>query len=204
MIAVNGLRVQFRGFALHDVTFTVAGGGRAVLTGPTGAGKTTLVEAIAGVRPIVSGRIQLDGLDVTTLPPEQRRVGLVYQHSWLFPHLSVRENVGYGARESSTETSVIAQLEIEPLCDKSIRALSGGERQLVALARAMAHAPRVLLLDEPFSAMDAALRQRTRARVLEWAAAQTVTTLLVTHDHAELEAPGVVPLELSAGALRAA
>ncbi|HYW51648.1 MAG TPA: ATP-binding cassette domain-containing protein [Gemmatimonadaceae bacterium] len=199
MIDVEQLSVRVPGFTLDRATFTVTQGAVAVVTGPTGAGKTTLLETIAGVRAASGGRIHLDGRDVTRVPPEQRNVGLVYQQAWLFPHLSVAGNVSYGARDDSVVTTLIQLLRITPLLEKPVASLSGGERQLVAIARALARVPRTLLLDEPFAAMDSVLRGEIRQAVLEWAAGSNVTTMLVTHDTAEAALSGARQLRVSNG-----
>jgi molybdate/tungstate transport system ATP-binding protein len=201
MIRVDALTVRLPGFTLDGVTFEIAPGRVGVVTGPTGAGKTTLLETIAGVRPINAGRITLGSIDVSRLPPEQRHVGLVYQQAWLFPHLTVQENIAYGAASASIVTEITALLHLGELIGKPLLTLSGGERQLVALARTLAHEPRTLLLDEPFAAMDSTLRQQIRTTVLSWAAARQVTTLLVTHDVSEAALAGSVQLRIARGVL---
>jgi ABC-type sulfate/molybdate transport systems ATPase subunit len=203
MIRVQSLTVQVPGFTLRDASFEVPAGGLGIVTGPTGAGKTTLVEAIAGVRRALSGAVILHGTDVSAVPPEGRDVGLVYQAGWLFPHLTVRENVAYGARRDGSVAAVVDALQIAALFDKPVRTLSGGERQLVALARALAREPRTLLLDEPFAAMDSALRGRIRETVLSHASDRGMTTLLVTHDPVEAVREGSVALRIEGGTLRA-
>jgi ABC-type sulfate/molybdate transport systems ATPase subunit len=201
VIAVHALDVRVTGFALEQITFTVPPGALAVVTGATGAGKTTLVEAIGGVRTITSGRIVLHDTDVTSMPPEARRVGLVYQQAMLFPHLTVAQNVEYAAHDAVVTAELVRELQLDALLHKPVHSLSGGERQLVALARAMACGPTVLLLDEPFAAMDAPLRARTRASVLQWAAHRSVTIMLVTHDSGEAQLPNAVRLHLHHGTL---
>ena len=199
MIHVNDLTTRVPGFALERATFTVPRGGVGVVTGPTGAGKTTLLETIAGVRLCTSGTVTLGDVDVTALPPERRNVGLVYQQAWLFPHMSVRENVAYGAQRASVVAELVVLLQLDTLLQKPVPTLSGGERQLVALARALAREPRTLLLDEPFAAMDSALRAGIRASVLAWAAAHGMTTMLVTHDAGEAALSGSVQLRVEQG-----
>lgn len=186
MIECRGVGARAGRFALRDVTFTVPEGGYAVLAGPTASGKTTLLETIAGVRSAVSGTIRLRDVDVTRTPPELRRIGFAYQHAYLFPHLSVAENVAYGAADDGIAPSLLERFGVTALSSRGVTALSGGERQIVALCRALATRPRVLLLDEPFSAIDRERREQVRALV---AAAHTelgTTTLHVTHDEADL------------------
>jgi ABC-type sugar transport system ATPase subunit len=202
VIRVRDLSVRVPGFALRCAGFEVPSGAVGVVTGPTGAGKTTLIESIAGVRRIAGGEILLDGIDVTAQPPDARNVGLVYQAGWLFPHLSVRNNVAYGARNAAVIADVTALLDLRAVLEKPVGTLSGGERQQVALARALAREPRTLLLDEPFAAMDSALRAHVRSTVLEWAAARGVTTLLVTHDAQEAALPQRVQLQVEGGVVR--
>ncbi len=199
MIAVRDLCVRVPGFALAGATFSVPAGGVGVVSGPTGAGKTTLLETIAGVRAASAGTVMLDGRDVSALPPEARRIGLVYQAGWLFPHLDVRGNVCYGATDDTLVQPLLELLHLAPLLAKPVAMLSGGERQLVALARALARAPRTLLLDEPFAAMDGALRATVRPAVLQWAAARGMTTMLVTHDVQEAALAGSVQLRVTDG-----
>jgi molybdate transport system ATP-binding protein len=140
---------------------------------------------IAGLLAPLRGTVRLGGVDARNVPPERRGVGLVYQHAFLFPHLSVRENVTYGAADAPTAEEAAERLGVTPLFAREVRGLSGGERQLVALARALARRPRLLLLDEPFSALDprrrTLVRREVRALHREWG----LTTLQVAHDFAE-------------------
>lgn len=161
------------------------------LVGPSGAGKTTLLEALAGLRVArgiirVAGRTLLDSAAGIDLPPRQRRVGYVPQDALLFPHLTVRGNLLYGARDRSGLDRLAAMLEIAPLLDRPATALSGGERQRVALGRALAAAPDLLLLDEPLGALDPARRDRILPYVLRAREALDVAMVWVTHDHDEL------------------
>ncbi len=202
MIRIVELSVRVPGFSVDRASFVVPDGGVGIVTGPTGAGKTTLLEAIAGVREVAGGTVFLGDADVTRTPPERRAVGLVYQQAWLFPHLSVRQNVAYGAQRAAIADELIDRLGMVPLVARPVPTLSGGERQLVALARALAREPRTLLLDEPFAAMDTSLRAGTRATILSWAATHGATTLLVTHDASEATLEGSVQLRIERGLLQ--
>lgn len=186
MIACHGVCARAGAFALRDVTLTVPDGGYAVLAGPTASGKTTLLETIAGVRRPAAGRIALNGVDVTHTPPEERRVGFAYQNAYLFPHLSVAANVAYGAADDAIARSLLERFGVASLSARGVAALSGGERQIVALCRALATRPRVLLLDEPFSAIDRERREQVRGIVAALHAEWATTTLHVTHDEADL------------------
>jgi molybdate/tungstate transport system ATP-binding protein len=189
MIRVEGLGITFPGFALADIHLQVRAGEALALLGPTGAGKTLLLEAIIGVVPIAAGRILIDGRDVTRQPPERRRIGIVYQDHALFPHLTVKENIVYGQRYCHTAlpslTPLVERLGLTRLMARRIRSLSGGEKQRVALARALAVAPSVLLLDEPLSALDPNFREDIRGVLKALHQDTGITLLMVTHDFAE-------------------
>lgn len=190
MIRLEGLAVRVGGFHVVDIDFEVPAGGYGLVIGPTGSGKTTLLEAVAGHVPIRSGRILLRGEEVTRLPPERRRVGFVYQHYHLFPHCSVRENIAYGlaraaippAEQSSRVEELAGMLGIAHLLDRGVSRLSGGEQQRVALARALAPRPSILLLDEPFAAVDPSTRHALRRELRALHEREGITTLQVTHD----------------------
>ncbi|MBX7119329.1 MAG: ABC transporter ATP-binding protein [Gemmatimonadaceae bacterium] len=185
MIAVESLTASKGRFTLRDVSVALPAGGYGVVIGPAGAGKTTLLEVIAGLLRPSAGTVRLGGTDLRGVPPEARGVGLVYQHAFLFPHLSVQDNVAYGAADAAAVREVVDRFGVAPLLDRAVESLSGGERQLVALARALARRPRVLLLDEPFSALDPRRRAQVRREVRALHAAWALTTLQVTHDFAE-------------------
>lgn len=201
MIDCRDVGARAGAFVLRDVTFTVPHGGYAVLSGPTASGKTTLLEVIAGVRPISAGTIRLGDADVTRTPPELRRVGFAYQHAYLFPHLSVERNVAYGAAGDGTARALLDRFGVASLAPRAVTALSGGERQIVSLCRALATRPRILLLDEPFSAIDRERRDRVRATVAELHTELGATTLHVTHDESDVLPLAAQRLELRDGRL---
>lgn len=199
MIECRALSARHGAFRLADVSFTVPTGEYGVVIGPAGSGKTTLLETIAGVVPATSGALWLHGRDATMLAPEARGVGLVYQHAFLFPHLSVAANIAYGAESPATAELVARRFGADALTGRPVRALSGGERQLVALARAFARRPAIVMLDEPFSALDprrrTIVRREVRALHREWG----LTTLQVTHDFTEAGLLGDVAILLDGG-----
>jgi iron(III) transport system ATP-binding protein len=193
-IAVRGLRKHFGGTAvLTGVDLHVPAGGLVALLGPSGCGKTTLLRAIAGLEQPDAGEIRLGERLVSGpgafIPAERRRVGMVFQDWALFPHLSVARNVGFGlSREERRGGRVQEALELVGLTglgERTPATLSGGQQQRVALARAVATRPSVLLLDEPFSNLDAALRVQIRAEVARLLRELGLTALFVTHDQEE-------------------
>jgi len=189
MIRVKGLSIILPGFALKNINLHVGPGEAFALLGPTGAGKTLLLEAIIGVVPVTRGRIFIDGRDVTGLPPEQRHIGILYQDHALFPHLSVKENITYGQRYCTSALPELAplidRLGLQRLLRRRIHSLSGGEKQRVALARSLAVAPTVLLLDEPLTALDPNFREEIRGLLKALHRDTGITLLMVTHDFSE-------------------
>ncbi|GIF16782.1 ABC transporter ATP-binding protein [Actinoplanes teichomyceticus] len=183
------LVVQRDGFRL-DVELTVGAGETVALLGPNGAGKTTALRALAGLTPLSGGFVTLDGRDLTSTPPERRRVGVVFQDYLLFPHLNARDNVAFGPRRQGVDrrgAHAVADRWLERVGlagyeRRKPRDLSGGQAQRVALARALAVDPRLLLLDEPLAALDARTRLETRAELRRHLSAHPGATLLVTHD----------------------
>ena len=175
------------------LTLAVPRGGIAALLGASGTGKSTLLAAIAGIRPALAGTVLVDDVDVTTLPISARGIGIVFQEPLLFPHLDVAGNIAYGLRRRGVTGTALASrvdelcswLAIDGLQRRRWDELSGGQAQRVALARALAPRPGVLLLDEPFSALDADLRTRLAADVRALAIAEGVAVLHVTHDEQE-------------------
>jgi molybdate transport system ATP-binding protein len=181
MLRVDGLALPLAHFEL-DVTFASSARVTAIF-GPSGAGKTSLLDAIAGVRPLSRGTIVLDGVTLSDLPPQQRRIGYVPQETALFPHMSVERNVRYGGSAPVPDI-----LEIEHLMQRGVRDLSGGEQKRVALARALVTRPRLLLLDEPLSGLDAPLKSRIMEYLQRIRDELHVPMLYVTHDENELAA----------------
>jgi sulfate transport system ATP-binding protein len=179
--------------ALDDVTVEVESGSLTALLGPSGSGKSTLLRVIAGLEVPDAGSVVLDGEDVTNIPPQRRGVGFVFQHYAAFKHMTVRDNVAFGLRIRKRSKAEIAAkvdelLEVVGLAGFQTRypsQLSGGQRQRMALARALAIEPRVLLLDEPFGALDANVRAELRSWLRRLHDEVHVTTVLVTHDQEE-------------------
>ena len=193
MIQLHHLTAEFKDFVLQDVSLTVEKGTFFFLLGPTGAGKTLILESIAGLVSSHGGCIRIGGRDVTHLPPEKRGVGIVYQDQALFPHLSVRKNISFGLRYHRKPDSrgnlsmdfLIRRLGLTHLLDRSVHNLSGGEKQRVALARALAIDPAVLLLDEPLSSLDPNFREDIRQLLKVLHRETAITILMVTHDFSE-------------------
>lgn len=212
MIFVSGLSIQQGQFGLAEIDFSIPAGKYAVMMGQTGTGKTTLLEAICGLRPIRSGRIELLGRDVTRLKPADRGVAYLPQDLALFQSLSVREHLAFALVVRKWSKEKISQrvaelaelLAIGHLLDRRPAGLSGGESQRVALGRALACHPQVMLLDEPLSALDDVTRNEIY-QLLRSVQHQTgVTTLHVTHSQSEARALADVLLLLERGAVREA
>ena len=170
-----------------------------MVIGPAGSGKTTLLETVAGIIPQRAGTLRLMGRDMAGVPPERRGIGFVYQRGYLFPHLSVEENVGYGSADPAFVRELSERLSVNALLARDVRGLSGGEQQLVAIARALAARPRVLLLDEPFSALDPRRRSLVRRTVRALHEELRMTVLQVTHDFTEAGLLGDIAILLDGG-----
>jgi sulfate transport system ATP-binding protein len=193
-ITVAGANKRYGDFnALDNVDFVVPSGSLTALLGPSGSGKSTLLRAIAGLDQPDTGTITINGRDVTGIPPQQRGIGFVFQHYAAFKHLNVRDNVAFGLKIRKKPKAEIKQ-KVDNLLDvvglsgfqtRHPNQLSGGQRQRMALARALAVDPEVLLLDEPFGALDAKVREDLRAWLRRLHDEVRVTTVLVTHDQAE-------------------
>ncbi|MGJ7568122.1 ABC transporter ATP-binding protein [Variovorax sp. GB1R11] len=193
-VSIEGVAKRFgASVALHEVSLRVRQGEFLTLLGPSGCGKTTLLNLIAGFVQPDSGEIFIDGQLITPTPPHQREIGIVFQNYALFPHMTVSRNIGYGLRMRGIAKDEIARrvdqalalVKLDKFGERRPRELSGGQQQRVALARALVIGPRVLLLDEPFSALDKNLRGAMQAEVLEIQRKLGVTTVFVTHDQGE-------------------
>lgn len=197
-LALQGLEVRAGDFSLSGIDLGLRAGEYLAILGPTGAGKTLLLETVAGLRRPRAGRILVAGTDVTPLPPERRGMGYVVQDYALFPHLSVFENIAFGLRLRRLSKGEIRRrvgemavlVGIEELLTRGVEGLSGGERQRVALARVLAIQPRALLLDEPLSALDPQHRQGLQRTLRDLHSALSPTVLHVTHDFEEAAALG--------------
>jgi sulfate transport system ATP-binding protein len=193
-IAVRGVTKRFGDFAaLDDVSVAIAGGSLTALLGPSGSGKSTLLRVIAGLEEPDEGKVLILGEHATGLPPQKRGVGFVFQHYAAFKHLTVRENVAFGLRIRKRPKEEIRErvdellelVQLSGLAERYPGQLSGGQRQRMALARALAVEPKVLLLDEPFGALDARVRKELRTWLRRLHEDVHVTTVLVTHDQEE-------------------
>ena len=179
--------------AVDGVSLAIAGGEFLVLVGPSGCGKSTLLRMIAGLEEVTAGGVSIDGRDVTELAPRERDVAMVFQSYALYPHMSVRENLGYGLKVRKTAKREIVErvertarlLDLERLLDRRPAALSGGQRQRVAMGRAIVREPKAFLMDEPLSNLDAKLRVSMRAQLAALHARLATTTVYVTHDQIE-------------------
>ncbi len=195
MIEFRNVTIRAGKFALENVSFVIPTGKYAVLMGRTGRGKTTLLEAICGLRKIVSGRLLIQDVDVTDWSPSDREIGYVPQDLALFPTLTVYEHLAFALRLRKQSNDQIKQrvdelatmLGILHLLKRNVKHLSGGESQRVALGRAVSFRPAVLLLDEPLSALDEATRHEMHSLLRQVQQADQVTTLHITHNSAEAE-----------------
>ncbi|MDO8287427.1 MAG: ABC transporter ATP-binding protein [Rhodoferax sp.] len=195
---------------LRGVSLRVAPGETVAVLGPSGSGKSTLLKIVAGLEPLDAGRVLFDGQDITALAPERRRFALMFQDFALFPHLDVQDNVAFGlveqgVRRADARSQACAMLErfgLQDFARARVTRLSGGEQQRVALARALITQPRVLLLDEPFSALDAELRLQLREEFRQRITEFNMATVLVTHDEAEARAMGTTGYRLVNGGLQ--
>ncbi len=181
---VKDLTINFGNFKLKKVSFSIERGDYLAIIGPTGSGKTLILETIAGIYSPEEGEIYLKGERITDLPPEKRKIGIIYQDYCLFPHLTVKENILYGVKKGDEEKAehMSELLNIKNLLNRYPPTLSGGEKQRVALARALIVEPELLLMDEPFSALDVKTRIEIRKLVKTLASKLNFTTIHITHD----------------------
>jgi multiple sugar transport system ATP-binding protein len=194
-IAIERLTKEFAGgvVAVDDVTLTIGDGEFMVLVGPSGCGKSTLLRSIAGLEDVTAGTIRIGGRDVTDLTPRERDLAMVFQSYALYPHMTVRQNLGYGLKVRRTAKADLTErvervarlLRLEELLDRRPAALSGGQRQRVAMGRAIVREPLAFLMDEPLSNLDAKLRVSMRAELASLHARLGATTVYVTHDQVE-------------------
>ena len=193
MIKIENLNIHLSEFNLRDINLNIEENEFFILMGPTGAGKTVLLEAIAGLIPTKSGTISVGNINITKLPPEKRGIGIVYQDYSLFPHLTVLDNITYGlhfhkidkAQAEKRLNRLVKDLNLNHLLKRLPLNLSGGELQRVALARALMVNPKILLLDEPLSSLDTNFREEIRTGLKRLHKNSNVTFLMVTHDFAE-------------------
>jgi len=195
MIEIKDLEITFTGFKLKNVNLFLNKGEFFALLGPTGSGKTVLLDSIAGLKHVNSGKIFINGRDVTPFKPEERNISIVYQDYALFPNMNVRENIKYGLRFKKNGDSskykhnfalLVDMLGIRNILDRKIHNLSGGERQRVALARALIVEPDILLLDEPFSALDTNTKEIVQSEIKKIHNELKITTIMVTHNFSEV------------------
>lgn len=207
MIVLSGIALRQGAFSLDDVSLEIPTGKYGVLMGRTGCGKSSLLEAVAGLRPIAAGRIELNGVDVTAFPPAGRGAGYVPQDGALFKTKTVFEQLAFALRIrrwsrhqiEERVSELAAELGIEPLLDRYPAGLSGGEAQRVALGRALAFHPRVLLLDEPLSSLDEETRDQMIDLLKRVHSQENVTVLHVTHGRAEATRLGDVVYTMDGG-----
>ncbi|MCB1340475.1 MAG: ABC transporter ATP-binding protein [Pseudooceanicola sp.] len=193
-IAIQGVTKSFGSFqALKGVTFDIAKGEFFSMLGASGCGKTTLLRILAGIEQPTTGRVSIDAKDMTGVPPERRPTNMVFQSYAIFPHMNVEENIGYGlknlklsrAEAAAAIAGALEMVKLEGMAKRNAHALSGGQRQRVALARALVMRPKVLLLDEPLSALDKKLREDMQLELRAMQRSLGITFVFVTHDQEE-------------------
>src|SRR5580693_2348194 len=193
-ISIEGVRKQFGELAvIPNIDLDIADGEFVVFVGPSGCGKSTLLRLIAGLEDVTSGHIRIDGAEATALPPAKRGLAMVFQSYALYPHMTVRGNIGFPLKMAGENRETIERkvrqaadvLNLTPYLDRKPRMLSGGQRQRVAIGRAIVRAPKAFLFDEPLSNLDAALRSNMRLELTELHQTLQTTMIYVTHDQVE-------------------
>lgn len=186
MLKIEGAGKSFDRVLFEGLDLNLSTGERMSITGPSGCGKTTLLRCIAGLEDLQDGEIYLDDIKVTNLPPEKRGIGLLFQKPVLYHHLDVAGNLRLGKRDADVD-SALKEVGLEGFANRRCEKLSGGEAQRVALARALLAEPKILLLDEPFSAVDEELRSRLLKDTIALLGSRGTTAILVTHNIKEAE-----------------
>ncbi|WP_117193241.1 ABC transporter ATP-binding protein [Rhizobium terrae] len=212
-LSIQNVTKQFGTFtAVNDISLSVPDGTFVCLLGPSGCGKTTLMRMIAGLDLPTGGSIALGGSDITKVPTHKRDLGMVFQSLALFPHLTVGENIAYSLRIRGTPKDVqkkrveelLAMIHLPGFADRSVNKLSGGQRQRVAIARALAISPKLFLLDEPLSALDAKLREAMQVELRQLQQRLGITTIVVTHDQREAMTMADTVVVMNKGEIRQA
>ncbi len=212
-LTLENVTKRFGSFtAVNNVELTVPHGTFVCLLGPSGCGKTTLMRMIAGLDLPTSGAIRLDGADITRVPTHQRDLGMVFQSLALFPHLTVGENIAYSLRirgvgkedQKKRVDELLAMIHLTGYADRPVGKLSGGQRQRVAIARALAISPKLFLLDEPLSALDAKLREAMQVELRQLQQQLGITTIVVTHDQREAMTMADTVVVMNGGEIRQA
>ncbi|MBW6422287.1 ABC transporter ATP-binding protein [Rhizobium sp. XQZ8] len=210
---INHVTKQFGTFtAVNDISLSVPDGTFVCLLGPSGCGKTTLMRMIAGLDLPTGGKIELGGSDITQVPTHKRDLGMVFQSLALFPHLTVGENIAYSLRirgvakdvQKSRVEELLGMIHLPGFADRSVNKLSGGQRQRVAIARALAISPKLFLLDEPLSALDAKLREAMQVELRQLQQRLGITTIVVTHDQREAMTMADTVVVMNKGEIRQA
>ena len=210
---INHVTKQFGTFtAVNDISLSVPDGTFVCLLGPSGCGKTTLMRMIAGLDLPTGGKIELGGADITQVPTHKRDLGMVFQSLALFPHLTVGENIAYSLRirgvakdvQKKRVEELLGMIHLPGFADRSVNKLSGGQRQRVAIARALAISPKLFLLDEPLSALDAKLREAMQVELRQLQQRLGITTIVVTHDQREAMTMADTVVVMNKGEIRQA
>ncbi|MCW0000874.1 ABC transporter ATP-binding protein [Pararhizobium sp. YC-54] len=212
-LALNNVTKEFGTFtAVNNVELTVPHGTFVCMLGPSGCGKTTLLRMIAGLDLPTGGAIRLDGEDITNVPTHKRNLGMVFQSLALFPHLTVGENIAYPLRirgvpkedQKKRVDELLSMIHLSGYADRPVAKLSGGQRQRVAIARALAISPKLFLLDEPLSALDAKLREAMQVELRQLQQKLGITTIVVTHDQREAMTMADTVVVMKGGEIRQA